>query len=139
MDEGEKLCKSTEFCKAVTEMNLIVHSTGGDNKTSNGLVERFNQTLHSMNRSSLDTLKSMLPPFLPKGISIQSFWDLCLGYMDQIKRIVINSTMGDSPYFLVFKRRPKYEDYPTFGSPCEIITNQKDKLVSTSRSGYYIS
>ena len=138
IDEGGELCKFTEFCKAMTEMNLIVHSTGGDNKTSNGLVERFHQTLHSMNRSSLDTLRSILPSSLPKGISIQSFWDLCLGYMVQLKRIVITSTMGDSPYFIVFKRRPKYEDYPTFGSPCEIITNQKDKLVSTSRPGYFV-
>ena len=138
MDEGGELCKSTEFCKALTNMKLIIHSTGGDNKTSNGLVERFHQTIHSMNRSSLDTLKSLLPSSLPQGISIQSFWDLCLGYMVQIKRIVINSTLGDSPYFIVFKRRPKYEDYPTFGSPCEIISNQKDKLVSTSRSGYFV-
>ena len=99
MDEGGELCKSTEFCKALMEMNLIVHSTGGDNKTSNGLVERFHQTLHSMNRSSLDTLKSILPSPFPKGISIQNFWDLCLGYMVQIKRIVINSTLGNSPYF----------------------------------------
>ena len=108
MDEGGELCKSTEFCKAMTEMNLIVNSTGGDNKTSNGLVERFHQSIHSMNRSSLDTLRSILPPSLPKGICVQSFWDLCLAYMVQIKRIVINSKLGDSPYFIVFKRRPKY-------------------------------
>ena len=34
MDEGGELCKSTEFCKELTEMGINVHSTGGDNKTS---------------------------------------------------------------------------------------------------------
>ena len=93
MDEGGELCKSTEFCKAMTKMKLIIHLTGGDNKTSNGLVERFHQSIHAMNRSLLDTLQSLVPSPLPKGVCIQNFWDLCLGYMVQIKRIIINSTM----------------------------------------------
>ena len=73
MDEGGELCKSTEFCKALTNMGMLVNSTGGDNKTSNGLVERFHQTIHAMNRGSLDTLKSLLPSPLPKGINVQHF------------------------------------------------------------------
>ena len=138
MDEGGELCKSTEFCKTLTNMGVIIHSTGGDNKTSNGLVERFHQTLHSMNRSSLSTLKALLPAQLPKGINVLHFWDLCLSYMVQIKRILINATLGESPYFIVFKRRPKYKDYPTFGSPCEIVITQREKLISTSKSGIFV-
>ena len=138
MDEGGDLCKSTEFCKALTNMGMIVNSTGGDNKTSNGLVERFHQTIHAMNRGSLDTLRSLLPSPLPKGINVQHFWDLCLGYMVQIKRILINATMGDSPYFIVHKKRPKFEDYPTFGSPCEIVTSQQNKFISTSKTGFFV-
>ena len=138
MDEGGDLCMSTEFCEALPNMGLIVHSTGSDNKTSNGLVERFHQTLHTMNRGSLDTLRGILPSPLPKGINVQHFWDLCLGYMVQIKRIVINATMGDSPYFIVYKKRPKYEDYSTCGSPREIVTSQHNKLVSTSKTGFFV-
>ena len=138
MDEGGELAKSTEFCKCLAELNLILHPTGGDNKTSNGLVERFHQTIHQMNRSTLATLKSFLPTKLPDGITIQSFWDLCLGYMVQVKRVLINRTLGESPYFIVFKRRPSYRDYPVFGSPCEIVESQPDKLVSTSRSGFFV-
>ena len=103
MDEGGELCKSTEFCKELTDMGIIVHSTGGDNKTSNGLVERFHQTIHAMNRTALDTMRGLLPSPLPPGITIQQFWDLSLGYMVQVKRILINVTMGDSPYYIVLK------------------------------------
>ena len=67
MDEGGDLCKSTEFCKVMTELGLIINSTGGDHRTSNGLVERFYQTLHAMNRSSLATLRGRLPSPLHKG------------------------------------------------------------------------
>ena len=81
MDEGGDLCKWTEFCKESTELGLIVNSTGGDNKTSNGFVERFHQTIHAMNRSTLATLRGLLPSPLPQGINVQHFWDLCLGYM----------------------------------------------------------
>jgi hypothetical protein len=69
MDEGGELCKSTEFCKALIDMNLIIQSTGGDNKTSNGRVEVFHRTLHQMNRSTLATLETLLPAPLPKGIT----------------------------------------------------------------------
>ena len=103
MDEGGELCKSTEFCKALRNMGVIAHSTGGDNKTSNGLMERFHQTLHAMNRSSLSTLRDLLPATLPKGINVQHFWDLSLGNMVQIKSIVINATLGEPPYFIAFR------------------------------------
>jgi hypothetical protein len=138
MDEGGELCKSTEFCKALIEMNLIIQSTGGDNKTSNGRVEVFHRTLHQMNRSTLATLESLLPATLPKGITLQSFWDLSLGYVVQLKRILYHSSLGDSPYFTVFKRRPSYKDYHLFGSPCEIVLDKCDKLISTSRSGFFV-
>ena len=45
---------------------------------------------------------------------------------------------GFTIFILVFKKRPKYEDYPTFGSPCEIVTCQQDKLVSTSKTGFFV-
>ena len=73
MDEGGELCKSTEFCKELTDMGIIVHSTDEDNKTSNGLVERFHQTIHAMNRTALDTMRGLLPSPLPTGITIQQF------------------------------------------------------------------
>ena len=142
MDEGGDLAKSTEFCKELSDMGLIIHSTGGDNKTSNGIVERFHQTLHQMNRSSLSTLKVMLPEKLPLGIQIESFWDVCLVYMVQIKRVLFSKAIGDSPYFLMHKRRPSFRDYPVFGSPCEVVKANKeverDKLNSASRQGYFM-
>ena len=138
MDEGGELCKSSEFCNSLVDLNVIVHSTGGDNKTSNGLVERFHRTLHHMNRATLATMKSFLPSPLPQAITLQSFWDLCLCYVVQLKRILVNKTVGDSPYFLVHKRRPSYGDYYAFGSPCKMVTPQSDKLITTSRSGFFV-
>ena len=90
MDEGGELAKSTEFCATLADLGVVVHSTGGDNKTSNGLVERFHQTLHGMNRTTLSTLQAILPQDLPIGITIESFWDLSLLYMVHIKRILFN-------------------------------------------------
>ena len=138
MDEGGELCKSTEFCQALINMNLIIQSTGGDNKTSNGRVEVFHRTLHQMNRSTLATMESFLPDPLPKGITLQSFWDLSLGYVVQLKRILYHSSLDDSPYFTVFKRRPSYRDYHLFGSPCEIVKDKCNKLITTSRSGFFV-
>ena len=73
MDEGDELCKSTEFCKTLIESGLKVNSIGGNNKTNNGLVERFHQTILAMNRSTLDTLQQLLRSPLPQGICIQHF------------------------------------------------------------------
>jgi hypothetical protein len=57
----------------------------------------FHRTLHQMNRSTLATLGPLLPATLPKGITVQSFWDLCLGYVVQLKRILFHSSLGDTP------------------------------------------
>jgi hypothetical protein len=132
MDEGGELCKSTEFCKALTKMNLIIQSTGGVNKTSIDRVEVFHSTLHHMNRSTLATMRLFLPDPLPKDINLQSFWDLSLGYVVQLKRILFHSSLGDSPYHTVFKRRPSYKDYH------QIVQENHNKLISTSRSGFFV-
>ena len=142
MDEGGELAKSTEFCKGLSDMGIIIHSIGGDNKTSNGLVERFHRTLHQMNRTCLSTLDALITKPLPQGITIESFWDLTLPYMVQIKRVLYSRKLRDSPYFLTHRRRPSFRDYPVFGSPCEVVTpnkeNARDKLNSASREGYFV-
>lgn len=142
MDEGGDLAKSTDFCQALSDMGLIINSSGGNNKTGNGLVERLHQTLHQMTRSTLATFSQLLPSVLPLGIRIESFWDLCLGYMVQIKRILYSPHLGDSPYFVIHKRRPSLNDYPVFGSPCEVVMPNKDKardkLNSASNEAFFV-
>ena len=53
VDEDGALARSSEFMRTCHNMNIIVHSTGGDASSINGKSESLNKTLANITRSLL--------------------------------------------------------------------------------------
>ena len=139
VDEGGELAKSTEMCRAIHKLNLVLRTTGGDNSESNGMAERPHRTYHNMNRSTLATFGSILKHPLPPHLTIEKFWCLALQHNCWIKRRIPNKTLKMTPYEKVFNKPPLYKDMHIFGSPAQVIIKQKDKLQPKTKDVYWLT
>ena len=92
-----------------------------------------------MVRASLYTMQAFLPPTsLPPDIPIVRFWCLAITYAAHLKRRLISSRHKDSPYFLVFHKRPDYRQLHVFGAICNIIKDETNKLLPRGTQGLFM-
>ena len=92
-----------------------------------------------MVRASLYTMQAFLPPTsLPPDIPIVRFWCLAITYAAHLKRRLISSRHKDSPYFLVFHKRPDYRQLHVFGAICNVIKDETNKLLPRGTQGLFM-
>ena len=139
-DEDGALARNTEFCNMLmNELHLIIEPTHGYNSTANGKVERSHQTYHRMVRASLYTMQALLPPnYLPPDLPLERFWCLAITYAAHIKRRLISARHNDSPYYLIYKKRPNYKDLHVFGAISTIIKDEQNKLLPRGTTGLFM-
>ena len=136
VDEDGALARSSEFCKAIINENIVLQTTGGGNSANNGMVERSNQFDANVVRPVLSTMQLLMRDKLPMDLGIEAFWCCALQMSTLIHRRIYNRLRGDSPYFLVHKKRPSAKELVPCGSLVTIIDPDKAKLpkLSTQRA-----
>jgi transposase InsO family protein len=99
------------------KINLIQHNrTSPYHPQSNGLVERFHQTL-------ISAVRKLVSP------NSQDKWDEVLEQALFGYRVSKNGTLGKSPYFLVHGIEPRLPHNPCFFGPVPPITSQEAELL----------
>lgn len=102
--------------------NLIQHNqTSPYHPRSNGLVERFHQTL-------ISSVRKLVSP------NSQNTWDEILEQALFGYRVSKNSTLGKSPYFLVHGIEPRLPHNPRFFGPVPPISSQEAELLYRKRN-----
>ena len=141
VDEDGALSKSSEFCKLIVNENIVLQTTGGGNSENNGMVERANQFDANVIRPVLSTMNILMGDKLPATLPIESFWCCALQMSTMVHRRVYNRMRGDSPYFLVHKKRASIKELVPCGALMTIVDPNKNKLPKLSRErakrGYF--
>ena len=138
VDEDGALARSSEFCLAVRNESCILLTTGGGNSSSNGQVERSNQYDANIVRPGLSTMNMLMGKELPEDMNIEMFWCFALQQGTLIRRRLYNRMKGDSPYFLVHKRRPSVRELVPCGSIMTIIAPNKKTIPKLSRERAFL-
>ena len=73
------MARSSEFCKQVELLRLVLQTTGGYYSESNGQVEQSNRFDANVIRPGLSTMNILIGPKLPSDLKIHRFWCLALG------------------------------------------------------------
>ncbi len=104
-DEGGELGRSGDFLKLLTDHKCIFLGTGRSGSSLNSLVERPNRTITNAVRAKLTN----------SGLG-DEFW--CFAAEDAVfkQRRTLHTSIGTTPYYTWFNRKPDYSDMRVFGS-----------------------
>ena len=129
VDEYGALAVSSEFMRTCHNMNIIVHTTGGDASSLNGKSKSPNKTLANITRA-----------LLLKSSHKKELWFFAYQYAIWISRRTENILRDDVPYFLWHGIRPSYKHIKIWGVRVYIINGRATikKLNYRSHRGYFM-
>ena len=126
-DEGGELARSTEVCSLLTDLNIVMESSGGYSSDLLGKDERQHRTYGEMVRTML--FAANLPP---------TFWCYAIMYAVYIKRRWCNYPHNITPYELWFKKKPSFHHIHIFGSPVTIVADEEKKETGKNKVGRFL-
>ena len=126
-DEGGELARSTEVCSLLTNLNIVMESSGGYSSDLLGKDERQHRTYGEMVRTML--FAANLPP---------TFWCYAIMYAVYIKRRWCNYPHDKTPYELWFKKKPSFHHIHIFGSPVTIVAEEEKKESGQNKVGRFL-
>ena len=128
-DEGGELGRSSDFLKLLTHHSCIFLGTGKSGSSLNGIVERPNRTIADAVRAKLTN----------SGLD-DTFW--CCAAEDAVfkQRRILHTSIGTTPYYAWFHRKPLYRDMRIFGSHVYIVNTDvtRQKLDTRTFLGYFL-
>ena len=126
-DEGGELARSTEVCSLLTNLNIVMESTGGYSSELLGKDERQHRTFGEKVRTML--YSANLPA---------EFWCYAIMYAVYIKRRWCNYHTTTTPYELWFNKKPSFHHIHIFGSPVTIIADEEKKETGKNKVGGFL-
>lgn len=126
-DEGGELARSSEVCTLITEMNIVMESTGSYSSDLLGKDERQHRTLGEMVRTMLYSA----------NVGAE-FWCYAIMYAVYIKRRWCNYPSNKTPYELWFNKKPSFNSIHIFGAPVSIIPDEAKKETGQNKLGIFL-
>jgi hypothetical protein len=123
VDEGGELAKSSDFCRTVTGLNLILETTGGYASNLNGK----NETMHG-------TSKDMTRALLQARSHRDDKWCFAFTYSIYIIRRTINARIKMTPYEMWHGTKPSFRDLTVFGCHVYVLNATKNRKSLDSRT-----
>ena len=129
VDEYGALARSYEFIKTCHNMNIIVHTTGGDSYYRNSKSESLNKTIDNITRALLLKPSNKKEP-----------WCFPYQYAIWISLWNENILRGDVSWFLWHGTRPPYKYIKIWGVRVYIINGhaKNNNLDDRSHRGYFM-
>eukprot|EP00978_Attheya_sp_CCMP212_P031386 scaffold118389_cov51-Attheya_sp.AAC.3 len=111
VDEGGELTNSTDFCKAVVGLDLILKTTGG-----------YASNLNGKNESMNGNAKDMVRTFLQDRSHSDDKWSFAFCYaISWIIRHILNTRVKMTPYEKRHNIKPSFKELTVFGCHVYIL------------------
>eukprot|EP00978_Attheya_sp_CCMP212_P000292 scaffold531_cov30-Attheya_sp.AAC.1 len=141
VDEGGELANSTDFCKAVVGLDLILETTGG-----------YASNLNGKNESMNDNAKGMVRTFLQARSHSDDKWCFAFCYAIWIIRRILNTRVKMTPYEKWHDIKPSFKGLTVFGCHVYIVhatvtqkaldsrtqTDLRDVVTNSNIDGYFM-
>ena len=126
-DEGGELARSQQVCQLLSNLNIIMQTTGGYSSGLLGKDERQHRTVAEMITSMLYTAN------LPT-----TYWCFAIMYAMYIKRRWCNYPNSVTPYEKWFGSKPSFKEIHIFGAPITITDENCSKEEPRNHVGRFL-
>eukprot|EP00978_Attheya_sp_CCMP212_P030984 scaffold115760_cov65-Attheya_sp.AAC.3 len=123
VDEGGELARSRDFCFLISELGLVLQTTGGYASSLNGKSEATHRLVKNMVRSMLQS----------RGHQDDK-WCYAYSYTLWLLRRLLNRCVSNTPYEAWHNKKPSFKDMLIFGSVFYILNATVSRQALDARS-----